>query len=69
MKDKALAQQIDIEKFIAESGTGIQHLQMYGKKHGHQYDYDHINMLTHASAKADQFKDLVTWFERHSATP
>ncbi|HEA16504.1 MAG TPA: alpha/beta fold hydrolase [Pseudoalteromonas prydzensis] len=69
VKDKALAQQIDIEKFIEESGLGVQKLQMYGKQHGHQYDYDHINMLTHPSAKLDQFKDVLAWFEHHSTTP
>ncbi|KKM24203.1 hypothetical protein LCGC14_1607430, partial [marine sediment metagenome] len=34
-----------------------------------QYDYDHINMLTHPSAKLDQFKDVLAWFEHHSTTP
>ncbi|KPH94680.1 esterase [Pseudoalteromonas porphyrae] len=62
VKDKALAQPIDIQKFIDESGKGVQDLRIYGRKHGHQFDYDHINMLTHPNAKADQFTDLVNWF-------
>ncbi|MDP5214549.1 alpha/beta fold hydrolase [Pseudoalteromonas tunicata] len=66
VKDKALAQAIDIEKFMQESGLGIQQLNMYGKRHGHHHDYDHINMLTHPKAQHDQFADLLSWFERYA---
>ena len=48
-----------------ESGLGIQQMQIYGRKHGHNFDYDHINMLTHPSARDDQFKDLLNWFKAH----
>ena len=65
VKDKALAQPIDIQKFMDESGLGIQQMQIYGRKHGHNFDYDHINMLTHPSARDDQFKDLLNWFKAH----
>jgi predicted alpha/beta hydrolase len=65
VKDKALAQPIDIQKFMDESGKGKQSLKIYGCKHGHKHDYDHINMLTHPSAKHDQFSDLLSWFAAH----
>lgn len=65
VRDKALAQPIDIQKFMDESGKGKQSLQIYGRKHGHQHDYDHINMLTHPNAKQDQFTDLLNWFAAH----
>lgn len=66
VRDKALAQPIDIQKFMDESGQGIQTMTIYGRKHGHQFDYDHINMLTHPKAREDQFTDLLVWFETHS---
>lgn len=66
VRDKALAQPIDIQKFMDESGQGIQTMTIYGRKHGHQFDYDHINMLTHPKAREDQFTDLLAWFETHS---
>ncbi|WP_105169693.1 alpha/beta fold hydrolase [Pseudoalteromonas sp. T1lg23B] len=65
VKDKALAQPIDIKKFMEESGQGVQQLKLYGRKHGHQHDYGHIDMLTHKHAVHDQFKDLLDWFARH----
>ncbi|KTF16679.1 alpha/beta fold hydrolase [Pseudoalteromonas sp. H105] len=65
VKDKALAQPIDIQKFMDESGKGKQSLQIYGRRHGHKHDYDHINMLTHPNAKHDQFTDLLSWFAAH----
>ena len=67
IKDKALAQPIDIQKFMDESGAGTQQMQIYGCKHGHSFDYDHINMLTHPSARDDQFKDLLNWFNTYPA--
>lgn len=66
VNDKALAQPIDIKKFIAESGPGKQTLKIYGKRYGHGVDYDHINMLTHPQARDEQFKDVVNWFNEHS---
>ncbi len=66
VNDKALAQPIDIKKFMAESGPGKQTLKIYGKRHGHSVDYDHINMLTHPRARGEQFKDVVSWFNEHS---
>ena len=66
-RDKALAQPIDIKKFMEESGKGIQEIRIYGKKQGHKCDYDHINMLTSPHAITDQFKDLVDWFVTHQA--
>lgn len=66
VRDKALAQPIDIKKFMDESGEGIQTMTIYGRKQGHQFDYDHINMLTHPKARDDQFTDLLAWFETHS---
>ncbi|WP_152087803.1 alpha/beta fold hydrolase [Pseudoalteromonas sp. A25] len=65
VKDKALAQPIDIKKFIQESGVGVQELKEYGRKHGHQHNYGHIDMLTHKAAHHDQFKDLLDWFARY----
>ena len=65
VKDKALAQPIDIQKFMDESGKGKQSMQIYGRRHGHKHDYDHINMLTHPNAKHDQFTDLLSWFAAH----
>ncbi len=64
VKDKALAQPIDIQKFIDESGTGVQELKLYGKKFGHSHNYGHIDMLTHPKAKEDPFADVVNWFKR-----
>lgn len=64
VKDKALAQPVDIQAFIRESGKGIQELRIYGKKHGHRHNYGHIDMLTHKHARDDQFKDLLAWFDR-----
>jgi len=66
VKDKALCQPIDIEKFMAESGIGKQTMTIYGRKFGHKVDYDHINMLTHPQARFDQFVDLLNWFETHA---
>ncbi len=66
-KDKALAQPIDIQAFIEESGKGTQDLRIYGKKYGHKIDYDHINMLTSPHAHDDQFKELSDWFAQHRA--
>ncbi|CCQ10145.1 Esterase/lipase/thioesterase family protein [Pseudoalteromonas luteoviolacea B = ATCC 29581] len=65
VRDKALAQPIDIQKFIDESGQGIQELRIYGKRYGHQHDYDHINMLTHPLCKTDQFQDTLEWFSKY----
>ena len=65
VKDKALAQTIDIQKFMDESGKGIQKMHLYGRKHGHKHDYDHIDMLTHPKAHEDQFKDVLEWFDRY----
>ncbi|CAH9050573.1 hypothetical protein PSECIP111951_00219 [Pseudoalteromonas holothuriae] len=65
VKDKALAQPVDIKKFMQESGCGTQKLKMYGQKHGHLHDYGHIDMLTHKGAHHDQFKDLLDWFAFH----
>lgn len=66
VKDKALAQVIDIQKFIEESGTGIQTLKVYGRKHGHAHDYGHIDMLTHSKAHQDQFQDVLQWLQQYS---
>jgi predicted alpha/beta hydrolase len=66
VKDKALCQPIDIEKFMEESGIGKQRMTIYGRKFGHKVDYDHINMLTHPQARFDQFVDLLNWFETHA---
>ena len=63
VKDKALAQPIDIQKFIDESGAGVQKMQIYGRRFGHKVDYDHINMLTHPQARQEQFMDVLNWFE------
>ena len=65
INDKALAQKVDIEAFIAESGIGKQVLSMYGLKFGHSLNYDHINMLTHEKAKIDIFGDVLDWFKGH----
>lgn len=62
VKDKALAQPIDIQKFMDESGTGVQKMKIYGRRYGHKVDYDHINMLTHPQARQEQFIDVVNWF-------
>ncbi|WP_091979818.1 alpha/beta fold hydrolase [Pseudoalteromonas denitrificans] len=66
VKDKALAQTIDIQKFIDESGKGEQKMNLYGKKYGHGHNYDHINMLTHPKAHDDQFLDVMAWFKKYS---
>ena len=65
VKDKALAQPIDIEMFIEECGKGLQTMRIFGKSWGHKHDYNHIDMLTSPHAKDDQFKDLLDWFECH----
>ncbi|MBQ4833741.1 alpha/beta fold hydrolase [Pseudoalteromonas sp. MMG010] len=62
VNDKALAQPIDIKKFIEESGVGVQKMQIYGRKFGHSHDYDHITMLTHPQARKEQFCDVLQWF-------
>lgn len=67
VNDKALAQPIDIQKFIEESGNGIQELRVYGKRYGHHQNYDHINMLTHPTSRHDQFKDAIAWFDRFAS--
>lgn len=66
VNDKALAQPVDIEKFIDESGCGIQKMTIYGRKYGYSFDYGHIDMLTHTLAHQDQFKDLISWFTQYS---
>ncbi|TMO47907.1 alpha/beta fold hydrolase [Pseudoalteromonas ruthenica] len=65
VKDKALAQPIDIKKFMQESGCGIQEFKLYGRSHGHHHDYGHIDMLTHPQAQRDQFQDVLAWFSRY----
>lgn len=65
VKDKALAQPIDIKEFMKESGKGIQKISVYGQKHGHKHNYGHIDMLTHKHAQHDQFQDVISWFEQH----
>ena len=67
VKDKALAQPIDIKKFMEESGRGIQEIIVYGKSQGHKHDYNHIDMLTSPHAHSDQFKDVLQWFDLHRA--
>ena len=67
VKDKALAQPIDIKKFMQESGVGIQQLNVYGRSKGHHHDYGHIDMLTHPHASRDQFQDVLSWFEKYSS--
>ncbi|MFC3034766.1 alpha/beta fold hydrolase [Pseudoalteromonas fenneropenaei] len=67
IKDKALAQPIDIEKFMAESGKGTQEIRIYGKRHGHSHDYGHIDMLTHPKSHQDQFQDLLAWFAKYDS--
>ncbi len=69
VKDKALAQPIDIKKFMAESGRGVQELRLYGRKQGHGHNYGHIDMLTHPKARGDQFSDLLNWFHAHRVQP
>lgn len=66
VKDKSLAQPIDIKKFMQESGLGLQELKIYGRSHGHHHDYGHIDMLTHPQAVRDQFQDVQAWFARHA---
>lgn len=63
VNDKALAQPVDIKKFMEESGKGVQKMVIYGRKYGHAHDYGHIDMLTHKLAHQDQFTDLTDWFE------
>ncbi|WMN62243.1 alpha/beta hydrolase (plasmid) [Pseudoalteromonas xiamenensis] len=65
VKDKALAQPIDIKKFMEESGLGTQEIRIFGKRFGHKCNYDHINMLTHPNARLDQFQDALFWFQSH----
>lgn len=64
VNDKALAQKIDIEAFIKESGSGEQVLNMYGKRYNHKIDYDHINILTSPFAKKETYLDTLNWFNR-----
>jgi hypothetical protein len=40
-------------------------MRIYGLRHGHRIDYDHINMLTHPIARKEQFNDLLQWFKSH----
>ncbi|MFY8275262.1 alpha/beta fold hydrolase [Pseudoalteromonas sp. SSDWG2] len=65
VKDKALAQPVDIERFIKESGIGISELNVYGRRYGHKHNYGHIDMLTHPQATRDQFQDVLNWFARY----
>lgn len=66
VNDKALAQRIDIEAFMRESGNGKQEIKMYGKKYHHKIDYDHINILTAPEAVNETFKDTLEWFKQFS---
>jgi predicted alpha/beta hydrolase len=63
VNDKALAQPIDIQKFIDESGGGVQQMKIYGRQYGHQIDYDHITMLTHPNARKEPFLDVLHWLK------
>jgi predicted alpha/beta hydrolase len=65
VNDKALAQKMDIEAFIDESGLGIQQLNMYGKHYQHKVDYDHINLLTAPQAKDETYLDTLNWFNKY----
>ncbi|WP_440056763.1 alpha/beta fold hydrolase (plasmid) [Pseudoalteromonas sp. T1lg65] len=64
--DKALAQPVDIQAFIKESGIGIQKMNIYGKKYGHSHNYGHIDMLTHTQARKEQFQDVIDWFNQYA---
>lgn len=66
VNDKALAQKIDIEAFMRESGKGKQSIKMYGKNYQHKIDYDHINILTAPEAIDETFADTLAWLRRYT---
>lgn len=68
IKDKALAQPIDIKAFMSESGIGTQTFKLYGKKFGHGADYDHISMLTAPQARGDIYLDCLAWLTKATLT-
>lgn len=50
------------EKSIAAFGTEY---KMYGKAHGHQFDYGHHDFITGLNAKEELYPDILAWLDKH----
>ncbi len=59
--DKILAQPMDIQAFMAESGLGEVQFKMFGKAYGHQVDYGHVDILTQPQARWEPFQALLAY--------
>lgn len=64
--DRYLGHPKDVWDFMVESGAKAQsQYQILSKKNGNQFDYDHINMLTHPLAEKDHFPSVLEFLRRN----
>lgn len=65
-KDTHSGHKKDVKRLKAEVGDKpTDDFRLIGKKTGYQFDYDHINLLTHPKAREDHFPDVVNWMRKH----
>ena len=61
--DKSLGHQIDVHRFIDESGNHKSSSWILGTDNGFLQNYDHINLLTHPDCVKDHFEKILVWIE------
>jgi predicted alpha/beta hydrolase len=64
--DYTLGAESDINLFMNELKTQKTHFTKLGKANGNQFDYDHINVLTHKLAEDDHFPEVSAWLKSFS---
>jgi len=64
VNDHLLGHPHDVQAFLAETGLAAGQYSLLGNAQGNQQDYDHISMLTAASARHDHFPRLAAWLGR-----
>jgi pimeloyl-ACP methyl ester carboxylesterase len=63
-KDRVLGHATDVNIFIKEYNPQAK-FTLLSKSLGNMENYDHINILTHPSARVDHFPQLVKWMKSH----
>ncbi|WP_337843272.1 alpha/beta fold hydrolase [Rheinheimera sp.] len=64
VNDRLLGHPQDVLAFLAETGLDAGRFTLLGKATGYKMDYDHISMLTAATAREDHFVQLADWLGR-----
>ena len=64
-EDKILGHPQDVKLLLKEIGQEDGGFVILGKHFGNHEDYDHINILTHPSAKNDSYKLAYDWILKH----